>query len=171
MKEARRSTHGENTTKQDLMEVWFAGVHCDVGGGYAPKLNGKYAELWREPFAWMLAEAKRAGLLLDESRLPHVLGETPDDPRPWSDLAHESLTKRWWLAEFLPKRVWDAQLKKSRWAIGGGRPRTVPSGVWIHRSVMERIRDQTLGYTPLNLLPGFVRKVRGLDSVPMKHEP
>lgn len=93
---------------QDVREFWFAGVHCDVGGGYSAKLpdheDGAWAELWREPFAWMLAEAKSAGLLISDHRLRRVLGEVPGDPRPWADKVHESLEGAWRLAEYFPKR-------------------------------------------------------------------
>jgi hypothetical protein len=42
-----------------LRQVWFAGVHANVGGGYA---DDRLAYL---PLAWMLAEAKAAGLAFD----------------------------------------------------------------------------------------------------------
>ena len=41
---------------QTVKQVWFAGVHSDVGGGYPEKA---LAEL---PLAWMLNETKAAGL-------------------------------------------------------------------------------------------------------------
>ena len=44
-------------TNQDVVELWFPGVHCDVGGGY-PTDEGS---LWRVPFQWMLNEAQKAG--------------------------------------------------------------------------------------------------------------
>src|SRR5262245_30380420 len=39
---------------QYLQEIWFAGVHGDVGGGYPVKQGG----LWRFPFEWILREAQ-----------------------------------------------------------------------------------------------------------------
>ena len=44
----------------DLKQVWFAGVHCDVGGSYTPDKDG--TTLADIPFDWMLKEAKDAGL-------------------------------------------------------------------------------------------------------------
>jgi uncharacterized protein (DUF2235 family) len=41
---------------QDLSQLWFAGVHSDVGGGY-PEAEGG---LWRLAFAWILEEARSA---------------------------------------------------------------------------------------------------------------
>ncbi len=51
----------------DLKQVWFAGVHSDIGGSYAPdKKTGISAA--DTPLAWMLAEAELAGLQLE----PHI---------------------------------------------------------------------------------------------------
>jgi uncharacterized protein (DUF2235 family) len=47
----------------DLKQVWFAGVHADVGGGYAPDDKGHLAS--DVPLAWMLEEAAGAGLALE----------------------------------------------------------------------------------------------------------
>ena len=44
----------------DLKQVWFVGVHGDVGGGYAPKDDE--ALLSDIPLAWMMGEAHAAGL-------------------------------------------------------------------------------------------------------------
>ncbi len=40
---------------QNVWEVWFAGVHSDVGGGYPEQEGG----LWRTPFLWMLRESMK----------------------------------------------------------------------------------------------------------------
>ncbi len=48
----------------DIQQVWFAGVHSDVGGGYR---NHALADI---PLRWMADEAQKAGLDLDfESNL------------------------------------------------------------------------------------------------------
>src|SRR5207249_3609227 len=46
---------------KDLKQVWFAGVHCDVGGGYPEAESG----LSKIPLKWMLNEGKAYGLLVD----------------------------------------------------------------------------------------------------------
>jgi hypothetical protein len=43
----------------DIQQVWFAGVHSDVGGGYR---NHTLADI---PLRWMAEEAQKAGLDLD----------------------------------------------------------------------------------------------------------
>jgi hypothetical protein len=45
----------------DLKQVWFAGVHADVGGSYGPdKHTGLVAA--DAPLEWMLGEAEKEGL-------------------------------------------------------------------------------------------------------------
>lgn len=48
----------------NIQQVWFAGVHSDVGGGYG---NSDLAMI---PLRWMADEAIAAGLDLDETMLP-----------------------------------------------------------------------------------------------------
>ncbi|KAJ5174493.1 uncharacterized protein N7482_000370 [Penicillium canariense] len=53
---------------QDIHEVWFPGCHADIGGGW--KLEG--GELWalsHAPLVWMVQEAQKAGLELDERKM------------------------------------------------------------------------------------------------------
>ncbi|WP_394172780.1 DUF2235 domain-containing protein [Thalassotalea litorea] len=48
----------------DLKQVWFAGVHSDVGGSYPPeKETGRIAA--DTPLAWMLNQAQQAGLNIE----------------------------------------------------------------------------------------------------------
>jgi uncharacterized protein (DUF2235 family) len=151
---------------QDLLEVWFPGVHCDVGGGYGRTLNDQPSELWRVTFDWMLHHARAAGLLIDPIRLDSVLAPIPSDPRPWNDARHESLEGPWFLAEYFPKQVWNSKSQKHELAIGGCGSRTIPSGALIHKSALLRIRDQGLQYDPPNMNAGFVKQVRALGEVP-----
>jgi hypothetical protein len=54
--------------EQDIHEVWFPGCHADIGGGW--KLQG--GELWalsHAPLVWMVQEAHKAGLELDERKM------------------------------------------------------------------------------------------------------
>ena len=49
---------GQPTDRQSLRQVWFRGVHSDVGGGYAAREAG----LSDRALEWMVAEANRCGL-------------------------------------------------------------------------------------------------------------
>ncbi|SNX55708.1 putative alpha/beta hydrolase family protein DUF2235 [Streptomyces sp. TLI_55] len=48
---------------QELQQVWFSGVHCDVGGGY------KETGLSDIPLLWMVDQARRHGLEFDPDAL------------------------------------------------------------------------------------------------------
>lgn len=48
----------------DLKQVWFSGVHSDIGGGYSPDNQGRLASDF--PLAWMMQEAEDAGLVIEQ---------------------------------------------------------------------------------------------------------
>jgi uncharacterized protein (DUF2235 family) len=52
----------------DLKQVWFAGVHSDVGGSYPPD-SGSGLRSADIPLRWMLDQARAAGLRVE----PHIL--------------------------------------------------------------------------------------------------
>jgi uncharacterized protein (DUF2235 family) len=54
----------------DLKQVWFAGVHADIGGGYPSDDKGHLAS--DVPLKWMLDEAADAGLALESHLLRAV---------------------------------------------------------------------------------------------------
>jgi len=120
----------------DLKQVWFPGVHCDVGGGYAEAESG----LSKIALEWMLAEAHARGLLLDKERTDLVLGKNGDDYAPPDADAkpHESLTWKWWAAEFVPKRHFDARTGKTGPHMNLFRRRTIPPGSSVHEAAFRR---------------------------------
>jgi Uncharacterized alpha/beta hydrolase domain (DUF2235) len=73
---------------QTLKQVWFAGAHADVGGGYD---DARLSDL---ALAWMAEEAARLGLILDSSKLPLVSD-------PLGPVHHELK----WLFAITPSRV------------------------------------------------------------------
>jgi uncharacterized protein (DUF2235 family) len=143
---------------QDLLEVWFAGVHADVGGGYPEEEGG----LWRAPFLWMIDAAKDAGVLIDDNRLQKVLRRTRQPERPWSEPKHESLTPAWWLAEFFPKWQWQRSSGRAL-RVGLGRRRTIPRNALLHQSAVLRIQEGD--YRPSNLPDDFVHRVQSVHDV------
>ena len=75
-------------------EVWFPGVHSDVGGGYPEERSG----LSKLALRWMMGEALIQGLLLDRERTAIVLGERggkypfiPPDPTAKGNKFSEAL--------------------------------------------------------------------------------
>lgn len=134
---------------QDVKEVWFAGVHSDVGGGYPEAESG----LAKIALKWMLEQAgdPRFGLMIDQKKYDrYVLGAGgggyigPDSEAA----AHESLKGGWRLVQRLPRSVW--LVEESREAVRRPKPhRKVETGSTLHHSVLERMR--TMGYAPPSL--------------------
>lgn len=154
----RQNLMHQATPAQDLMQIWFSGVHSDVGGGYPENDGG----LWRKPFSWILDDAVRAGLLVDATRLRTVMTRTPESLRPYDDPKQESLRRAWWLAEILPKFQWRPNVSRSVLTVGLGRYRTIGDGELIHRWALLRLQDET-DYRPKNMSPAFVETVRALS--------
>jgi uncharacterized protein (DUF2235 family) len=152
---------------QDLVQMWFSGVHSDIGGGY-PRLFSnnppKYSDLWRLSFDWMRGEAEKAGLLFNQARLNKIFDGVPE--QAWEDPQHESLIGFWKGAEYLPKKVWNTELQQREWKRGHRKPRTVLPGALIHRSVLQRIQKKDLNYTPKNLSEAFRERVCALGTLP-----
>lgn len=99
---------------QTIEQVWFPGVHSDVGGGYARKGLSDIA------LEWMLKKSEQAGLVIDRSRL-----QTYSDPEAEP---HTSLTWCWRLLGLLV----------GHWPTGAN-PRTLPSDASIHESARRRM--------------------------------
>lgn len=122
---------------KDLKQVWFPGVHCDVGGGH-PEAESGLAKIALE---WMLAEAESSGLVVDRTRKDEVLGKTGSgkysSPDP-NALAHESLKGAWNLAEFAIKRRFD--WTSGKWGSGMNlwHRRTIPPNSLVHESAYLR---------------------------------
>jgi uncharacterized protein (DUF2235 family) len=121
---------------RDLLQVWFPGVHCDVGGGYAESESG----LSKLALEWMLDEAELHGrLLVDPVKQRAVLGGVPPymPPDPNARM-HESLSGAWKLAEYVPKLHYNQDSHRREWRSNRFRRRTIPPKSVIHWSVLER---------------------------------
>ena len=136
----------------NIKQVWFAGVHSDVGGGYPEKESG----LAKIALEWMLVEAAQAGLALDPANVAQQLGlaggrhSAPDA----GARMHNSLRGPWLLLEPLPHLYTDTRTtppeRKVRFPLG--RPRFIESDPkpTVHESVIRRI-ERGIGYNPPNL--------------------
>ena len=145
--------------RQDLLQVWFPGVHSDVGGSYPQLLSG----LANETLEWMIGEAREAGAIFDESRVRMVLGEpkkgeptaltavlAPLYEKPKSSMLHKSLHTYWWLLEVLPHRYYDKDDSSVTMRIPLGAYRKIPNGAIVHTSVKERLETDPC-YRPKNI--------------------
>jgi uncharacterized protein (DUF2235 family) len=152
--------HDPMPPAQDLKQVWFAGVHSDVGGSYAEAESG----LSKVALRWMLCEAQSAGLVLDPQKVIDVLGGgvpyVPPDPK---DQLHKSLRGFWWLGEFWPKLFFRPVSVPGqaapRWrrgiTVNLGRARLIPEDAHIHQSVFDRM-GAVPDYKPKNLPKRYV---------------
>jgi len=140
---------------RDVRQVWFAGVHSDIGGSYPEAESG----LSKITLRWMLREAGNAGLLLEEDAAARALGGSPAFMKPRDTaMMHNSLNVAWWLGEFWPKwtlrRVSPPGVEpvKFRGAprLNLFRRRKIPEGSSIHESVLTR-KKLLPSYNPSNL--------------------
>src|SRR5712692_6717320 len=140
---------------QDVLEVWFAGVHSDVGGWY-PEPESQLAQL---ALRWMLLEAEGAGMYVDPERKADILGGKPPyvAPDPLTTNQHESLKGWWYLGEVWPK-VAHVKTARGAWTrtlrINLGRRRFIPDNPLVHASVERRMADPGCRYRPGNLPDG-----------------
>jgi uncharacterized protein (DUF2235 family) len=137
---------------QDIKEVWFAGVHSDVGGSY-PESESQLSQI---ALRWMICEAELAGLRVDPHRKADILGGMAPyvAPDPLTKNQHESLQGWWWIAEFWPKIV-NIKNAQGEWkksiSINLGRRRLISPGSSFHESVEIRVANAVPTYRPSNL--------------------
>lgn len=129
---------------QDCQEIWFAGSHGDVGGGYLPNQG----QIWWNSLEWMLDEAKQKGLLINDSQIDSLRKQMP--PTPALEPQHESLTAKWWPLEFVPKWEWQHETGRKILRMGLGRRRTLPKEAVLHQSVFLRKQQMQPPYRPPN---------------------
>ncbi len=161
---------GKSLPGQDLLQVWFAGVHSDVGGSYLQNESG----LSDITLRWMLAEVglhrgtdglypDTPGIRLNDERYNLVLGSLPHptvSPQllchpPTSSPRHESLCGAWWILEFIPHLYFNKNkagggMEQRRVPLGLRR-RQLPRHALVHGSVARRLADPALGYKPGNI--------------------
>ncbi|WP_397448614.1 DUF2235 domain-containing protein [Pseudomonas sp. NA-150] len=149
----RTNLWGVNSTvTTDIKEVWFPGVHSDIGGGYAPE----EAQLALGAQRWMLGEAMAAGLHVDFDQAKEQLKATQNVVGDAMGPMHDSMTQPWKIAEWVPRLVWNGDDAKREWRIGRmppigePEPRHIEPGIQVHRSVQQRL-DGLLTYRPPNL--------------------
>lgn len=168
---------------QSVRQVWFAGVHSDVGGGYPEEESG----LSKYPLLWMVRQAQAAGLAIDAALRDQLAdGKAgaendagqyvePDFNAP----LHRSLAGAWWVLEPFPKSVrlkeWPRRIAwLIRYYIPWAEPRPIPNRPWqgkpadepffIHSSVLARIAANE-EYRPVNLPAAF--EIETADGPPV----
>ena len=134
---------------QDVSQVWFPGVHCDVGGGY----DLAESDLSNITLRWMIGEARAAGLLFDEAKLAAYFAAGPGAAHDPAAPAHESLTGGWKIAEFIPKRHWNRSTGREEWRVNWFRRRSLGKFPAIAATAWDR------GQAYVAALPGDATRV------------
>jgi uncharacterized protein (DUF2235 family) len=159
---------------QDIAQVWFPGVHSDVGGSYGQYESG----LSNGSLLWMIEQAEAAGACFKPQRREAVLGKRPvvGDPqgrttelqglypKPTSDPIHKSLKLWWWILEVFPHRYYNTDAdKKEILRVPWGAWRRLPDQALLHPEVLAR---KSAGYDPPNLKCGTIAPVtvKGWES-------
>lgn len=134
--------------RERLKQVWFSGMHADVGGGY-PDDSLAYVSL-----AWMMEEAADAGLVLrpdkvaDANRTANALGPIHDSRSGLG--AYYRYQPRLVGAYVQPPPHGTESIEDPQFRHQGLQPR-----VWVHESVLHRIAAGTDGYAPITLPEEF----------------
>jgi hypothetical protein len=124
---------GEIPKSAKIEQVWFAGAHSDVGGGY---ITRKLADI---PLVWMARKAEQDGLVLDWSCLP--------DPKALSreSASHDSRTLLYAKDRIVPTfrqvcaQAFQVPFYQRLYAPtdGSGRPLPIINEA-VHQSVLDR---------------------------------
>ncbi|HYI64929.1 MAG TPA: DUF2235 domain-containing protein [Allosphingosinicella sp.] len=135
-----------------LQQVWFTGMHADVGGGY-PDESLSYVS-----FLWMKNEAEKAGL-----RILKVITERFRALASSDGPIHDSRSGPGVYYRYQPRNIgaWvhpadaasivtDPELKDEQ-----GQPKGLLGTVLVHESVLARIATGTDRYAPYVLPPKF----------------
>jgi uncharacterized protein (DUF2235 family) len=80
-------------TGQTLQQVWFCGVHGDVGGGYSPSSDAVTTLLSDITLSWMMDKARSLGVAISPVAIAKY--SSPLDPTSALDEIHDSWTPLW----------------------------------------------------------------------------
>jgi uncharacterized protein (DUF2235 family) len=155
---------------QDCKQVWFAGVHADIGGGY-PEKEGA---LSKYPLLWMIEEAMGSGLAFNPQSIRQLAWGVHRKGSPYSYVApgvtgelHNSLTPAWRVLEYFPKpdryKEWPQRKSHLGHYIPDAEPRLIGEGAFIHESAAERMAA-VADYRPVNWPKTY-------QTVPMPEQP
>jgi uncharacterized protein (DUF2235 family) len=159
-----------NSEPQDILQVWFSGVHADIGGGYPEEESA----LSKYPLLWMIDEATKCGLALDQRTVNQLAWGRQRKGSPFSYVApnfegelHNSMNAAWRILEYYPKNAkykeWPARQVYFGRYIPDAEPRPIPEDAFIHESVVKRM-DAVKEYRPVNLPERY-------QTIPMSQAP
>jgi uncharacterized protein (DUF2235 family) len=151
-------------TEQNVKQVWFAGGHGDIGGGYPEPQSG----LSKFPLAWMIEEAVAHGLRINVAMKnnlvlgqPRIGGKNVYVAPDCRAQLHDSLTPPWRPLEWFPKSMqWNEWPRRNflNYYIPNAEPRRIADSQVrprIHASAIER-KETLPDYDPPNLPSDFM---------------
>ena len=170
-----RFSKTNNAEPQDSLQVWFAGVHSDIGGGYPEKENG----LSKFPLIWMIEEAVKHGLSVNRRTINQLAWGIQRKGSPFTYVApnfvtgpHDSMSLGWRALEYIPKsdkyKEWKARESLFGHYIPDCEPRVIPDDALVHESV-ETCMKVVPGYDPVNLPKN--RRIVPMTPGPSEHTP
>lgn len=154
--EFKPNPFSSSITSQNCRQVWFAGCHSDVGGGYPENESG----LSKYPLRWMIQQASTQGLNVNTSMCNHLVeGKARGgsehryaEPNAGAEL-HISASWAWCILEWLPKnekwQEWPTRKSLLGYYLPQCEPRYIPEGATIHESVLQR-KETVPSYRPQN---------------------
>lgn len=126
----------ESKERKRISQVWFSGVHSNVGGGY-PKQELSYVTLY-----WMIQEIGdplgKGGVRFNQSFLPEVISNMNVHGKLYDSRAGIASYYR-----YEPRNIENLCSEREVTPV-------------IHSSVWERIRRKTDGYAPSNLVRTYL---------------
>lgn len=151
------SRFSKKSEPQDVKQVWFAGVHSDIGGGYPEKESA----LSKYPLIWMIEEAVACGLAVNRATVNQLAWGAQRKGSPFSYVApdymakpHDSMNGAWPLLEYIPKadkyKEWLSRKSFMGFYLPRSEPRPIPEGAILHGSAIKRV-EHVAGYKPINL--------------------
>ena len=148
-----RVTRHLKVREDRLQQVWFTGMHSDVGGGY-PDESLSYVSL-----LWMMEEAEKAGLrtlqVIKDRFIALASSAGPiHDSRKGVASYYRYQPRRIaaWLDPVTPQTL---GLRDPEITGAEGRPQGLLREVKVHQSVIARIAHGTDRYAPITLPPDF----------------
>jgi hypothetical protein len=150
-------SYGPAIRWQDVKEVWFAGNHSDVGGGYPPKCSSPADVSLR----WMLEEARAHGLLI-------CCEEDVNKPVKTTTKRHDELTRHgtcknvtwifWRALDYCPRQDLDNEPPppRKKWRFGPAGRRDISASyrrgsIAVHSTAKSCYEQEPYPWTGLNV--------------------
>lgn len=127
----------EDRTRDNVNQVWFAGMHANVGGGY--ERDGMAGV----PLYWLMKQAEEKGLIFNADAKQLVLDRSHEHGRMYNTRLGLKMIYR-----YHPREI-EKLCKTSKGES------ILLDNIQIHNSVIERLRHRTANYVPGHIPENF----------------